>query len=57
MLSTYEAVKIGLLIFMSEDTFSLVIFQVKYLGKAVVAHFFPMTVGTIQDSRALDWVC
>lgn len=54
MLSTYEAVKIGLLIFMSEDTFSLVIFQVKYLGKAVVAHFFPMTVGTIQDSRALD---
>lgn len=53
MLSTYEAVKIGLLIFRSEDTFSLVIFQVKYLGKAVDAHFFPMTVGTIQDSRAL----
>lgn len=38
---------------MSEDKFSLVIFQVKYLGKAVDAHFISMTHGTIQDSRVL----
>lgn len=34
------------MIFRSEDKFSLVIFQVKYLGKAVDAHFISMPDGT-----------
>lgn len=41
------------MIFRSEDKFSLVIFQVKYSGKAVDAHFISMTHGTIQDPRVL----